>query len=260
MERKQIEKNRNNKNCKISFIEYTKENLKYLYTEIIFSSIFIIFSSTKPILSLNNGAWYVLIWYVISLLLHLAGCCFNANYNIESRAKKKWHNRHGYKNLTDREINNIKNYKKANIELGGWTLLLIKVLVSIFFQFILVTIALKHQFEDCDNYMRNENNFFFGIFMDTFVITVCMGYYSLIIDKIKTVKGLKNKILSVIMLDISDGHFIKKIFCNLIALSLLIYALIYSFNEFSIFMPIIIEGLYVIFLLIPVKDETCTNG
>lgn len=253
-------KNRNNKNCKISFFKYTKENLKYLYKDIIFSSIFIIFSSTKPILSLKNGAWYVLIWYIISLLLLLAGCCFNANYNIECRAKKKWHNRHGYKNLTDGEINKIKNYKKATIELGGWTFLLIKVSVSLFFLILFMAIALKHQFDDYSYYMNNEKSFYFGIFMDTFVITVCIGYYSLIIDKIKTVKGFKNKLLSIIMLDITDGHFLKKIFCNLIALSLLIYALIYSFNEFSIFMPIIIGGLYVIFLLIPVKDETCHNG
>lgn len=254
-----MEKNKNNKNQKIGFIKYSKENLKYLYKDIVLSSSFIFFSSTKPILSLRNGAWYVFIWYIISLLLLLELSCFNANYNIECKVKKKWHKRHGFNNKTKEEKNRIINNKKAKIELGGWTFLIIKLLVSIFFQLFLAAIAIKHQFNDYSNYMNSEKSLFLGIFMDTFVITVCTGYYSLIMDKVKAVKGFRNKILSLNMPDISDGHFLKNIAWNIISLFLLAYALIYSFNEFSVFMPIVMGGLYVIFLLIPIKDEICDN-
>jgi hypothetical protein len=191
-------KTKNSKIRKVGFLEYLKKNLKYLYKDIVLSGIFIILSSTKPVLSLSNGAWYVLLWYIISLFSLLEVCRYNFNYNIECKAKKKWHTRHGYKNQTKEEKSKIINYKKANVELGGWTFLWIKILVSLLFQIIFIVIAIKHQFNDYNNYMNSEKNFFFGVFMDTFVITICTGYYSLIIDNMRVAKGFRGKILSII--------------------------------------------------------------
>lgn len=241
------------KNLKKSFFVYLVESIKVMYKEIVISIFFIISSSSQPIFSVKNGAVWVLLWYIISLFLLLSGCYYNYRYNEEGMRKKRWYRRHGFDDMmTEKQKNEIRWFKKVNIELGGWTFLLIKVSIAFLLEAIMLGVSLMHQFSDYENYMENDQMFFIGVFIDTLVITVASGYYSIIIDVASDVIGFKNKVRAI--LNAFEGNVIKKIFCHLISLALLVYAVVYSFNEFSWYAPFVLGVLYIIFLAMPVKD------
>lgn len=223
--------------------------------DIVISIFFIISSSGEPIFSIKNGAVWVLLWYIISLFLLISSCYFNARYNEKGMQKKKWHRRHGFaETMTEKQKNEIKWFRKANIELGGWMFLMIKVVTALLLEAIMVGISLMHQFSNYENYMENEKMFFVGISIDTLAITVLGGYYSIIIDAASNTSGMKNKVRAI--LNVFEGRLIKKIFYHLISLAILGYAVIYSFNEFSLYAPIMLGVLYIMFLAVPVKAAT----
>ena len=246
------------KKYKKSFFVYLIESMIVMYKEIVISIFFIISSSSQPIFSVKNGAVWVLLWYIISLFLLLSGCYFNYRYNEEGMRKKKWHRRHGFdETMTEKQKNEIKWFKKANIELGGWTFLLIKVSMAILLEAIMLGISLMHQFSNYENYMENEKMFFVGVFIDTLVTTVASGYYSIIIDVASGVIGFKNKVRAI--LNVFEKNLIKNIFYHLISLALLVFVVVYSFNEFSWYTPFVLGVLYIIFLAMPVKDATAVS-
>lgn len=156
--------------------------------------------------------------------------------------------------MTEKQKNEIKWFKKANIELGGWTFLVIKVVIALLLGIIMMGISLMHQFSNYENYMEYEKKFFVAVHIDTLAITVLGGYYSIIIDAASNASGIKNKVCAI--WNVFEGRLIKKIICHLISLAMLEYAVIYSFNEFSIYASIMLGVLYIMFLAIPVKDAT----
>ena len=196
-----------------------------------------------------------MLWYIISFFCLISVCYYNDRYNDESIRKKKYHRRHGFdEKVTEKQKNRIKWFIKADIEQGGWTFLMIKVLTAILLEAVMIGIALMCQFSDFEDYIENERMFFMGVFIDTLVVTIAGGYYSIIIDAASGVKGIKNKVHAI--LNVFEGTLIKKIFWHLVSLVLLGYAVEYSFNEFSWYAPIGLGILYVIFLAIPVKDAS----
>lgn len=250
-----ISKSKTMKNTQKNFLSYLFESMKVMYKDIVISIFFIISSSTTPIFSIKNGAVWVLLWYIISFFLLVSGCYYNYRYNEEGIRKKKWYRRHGFdETMTEKQKNEIKWFKKANIELGGWTFLLIKVSMALLLEAPMIGVSLVHQLSNHENYMENERMFFVGVLIDTLAITVAGGYYSIIIDAASGIVGIKNKIRAI--LNVFEGNLIKKLFYHLISLVFLRYAVIYSFNEFSWYAPFVLGVLYMVFLAVPVKDAT----
>ena len=87
---------------------FLQKNIKYLYKDMLISCIFILLSSTTPVLSLSNSAWFVLLWYVMSvgllLILNWIETCCNVQNKIKRKLLKKYHYR---KNLTSKEKKRI---------------------------------------------------------------------------------------------------------------------------------------------------------
>lgn len=131
---------------------------------------------------------------------------------------------------------------------------MIKISIALLLEALMIGISLIHQSFNYENYMENEKMFFVGVLIDTLAITVAGGYYSVIIDIICNINGIKNKIR--IILNVFEGNLIKRIFWHLISLVLLGYVVVYSFNEFSWYAPFVLGVLYILFLAIPVKDAT----
>ena len=65
--------------------------------------------------------------------------------------------------MTEKQKNEIKWFKKANIELGGWTFLLIKVSMALLLEAPMIGVSLVHQLSNHENYMENERMFFVGV-------------------------------------------------------------------------------------------------
>jgi len=246
---KTIHKNQEN------FIAYLFKSTKVMCKDIVISIFFIISSSSEPIFSIKNGAVWVLLWYIISFLLLILICYFNVMYNEKSKQKKKWHRRHGYdETITEKQKNEIKWFKKANIELGGWTFVAAKLVTALLFMSIISAISVMRQSFNYENYMENEKNFFTGLFFDTLAITVVGAYYSISVDEASKTRGMKNKVYAI--WNLFKGRLITKIFFLLTFLAILVLTVIYSFNEFTLFSPILLGISYVVFSFIPIKDAT----
>lgn len=237
----------------IKFIPFCKKNIKYLYKDMLISCVFILLSSTTPVLSLSNSAWCVLLWYVMSvgllLILNWRQTCCNVQNKIKRKLLKKYHYR---KNLTSKEKKRIVNYKNTKVEFDGWVFVGIKLSVAFMFVPILYLIALILQFTNYSNYMLNQKNFFVNFFMSTLVTTMFVVYYNLIINEVKKNKGVKNRLKSLFIY--TNTSLIKRILGNLLLYLMLLYAFIYSLFSFTI-APLFVGVLYVCTLLIPIKDE-----
>lgn len=192
----------------------------------------------------------MLLWYFISLFFLVSGAFLNHKWNEEGIRKKKWHHRHGFgEEMTDEQKNKIKYFKKADIGLGDWTFLLIKVSTALFFEIAMLGISF---FFECDT--NNEGRLFTGILFDTLAVTVAAGYYNIVLDAASGIAGIKNKIWAI--LNVFEGNLARKVFWHLVSLALLGCAVIYSFNEFTLYAPGVLGISYVIFLAVPIKDTT----
>lgn len=238
----------------IKFIPFCKQNIKYLYKDMLISCVFILLSSTTPVLSLSNSAWCVLLWYVMSvgllLILNWLQTCCNVQNKIKRKCLKKYHYR---KNLTSKEKERIVNYKEEKIEFGGWKFIAMKLFAACVFALIFLPISLGLQFFDFNNYMYEQKNFFVSFFMSTFVTTLFTAYYSIIITEVKEKKGIKNRLKALFIY--TNTSLVKRIFGNLLLYLMLLYAFIYSLFSFTIFAPLFVGVVYVYTLLIPIKDE-----
>lgn len=238
----------------IKFIPFCKKNIKYLYKDMLISCIFILLSSTTPVLSLSNSAWFVLLWYVMSvgllLILNWIETCCNVQNKIKRKLLKKYHYR---KNLTSKEKKRIVNYKNTKVEFGGWTFFAVKFSVACIFVLIFLPISLGLQFFDFNNYVHEQKNFFVSFFMSTFVTTLFTAYYSIIVNEVKEKKGIKNRLKALFIY--ANKSLVKRIFGNLLLYLMLLYAFIYSLFSFTIFAPLFVGVVYVCTLLMPIKDE-----
>lgn len=206
------------------------------------SVLFIVCSTSTPIFSIRNGAVWVLVWYLISFGLMLYSCVSQEEYNKAIKRENHYNKRHN---------KNKKRKKKWIIEIGGWNFTGIKILTASILGIIMMIISYMHQLQNYSKYMENEKNFFNGIWIDTYIITFCVGYYNLIVDVLRNNKGFKCRIEGVFSL---LGKNIGKRILNIITFVIWIAALCYSFNEFSIFgnpEKYIIGFLYIIVLCIP---------
>ena len=222
-----------------------KAYLKGSIRDFAVSVFFIICSTSTPIFSSKNGAIWILVWYLISYVVMLYSCVNQEEYNRAIKRENNYNRRH------NKRKEQIKRKKKWAIEPGGWNFIIIKIATASIFGIIMIIISYIHQLQNYNQYIENEKNFFLGIWFDTYVITVCVGYYNLIVDVIKNNKGVRCKIVGVLNL---LGESVKNRILNIVLFIIWIVALSYSFNEFSIFdSPVnyIIGFLYIIVLAIP---------
>ena len=77
----------------------------------------------------------------------LGGCYYDYCYNEEGIRKKKWYRRHGYdETMTEKQKNEIKWFKKVDIERGGWRFLVLKESTALLLAVVTIGISFIHQF------------------------------------------------------------------------------------------------------------------
>lgn len=216
---------------------YLRRNKK----DLAMSVFFIVCSTSTPIFSSRNGAIWVLGWYLISFVIMLYSCVSQEEYNGAIKRENKYNKKHHYK----------ERKQKWRIETGGWNFTGIKIATASILGIIMIFISCLHQFQNYNQYMKNEKDFFLGIGIDTYIITFCVGYYNLIVDVLSNNKGIKRRMGGILNL---LGKSARKRILNITAFAIWIAALCYSFNEFSLFgnpANYIIGFLYIIVLCIP---------
>lgn len=208
--------------------------------DLIISVFFIICSTSTPIISIKNGAVWVLTWYLISFSLMLCSCVNQEEYNMAVKRENHYNRKH-----------NKNRKQKFKIKINSWTFIWIKMFTALILGFILMMISYSHQLQNYDLYIKNEKNFFIGIWFDTYIVTFSVGFYNLIIDEIKNNQNFKCRLNAIFNL---TGKSIVKRILNISIFVIFVAALYYSFNEFSIFgnpANYIIGFLYIIALCIP---------
>lgn len=233
-----MDKEHTNKTAK-SLSAFFFHDMKKQYKDAFMSMIFIIMSGKEPFFSPHNPAILVLVWYMLAFFVFT----LSSYYKYLDQIRESNEAGKNGQGKTVRKTNPVSN----------WGFLAIKMGFSCLFQMLFMGIALIWQSVDFDGYMMNGRDYFMTIFMDTLVITVVTAYYSIIIDAASKVKGVRNKIKA--MYHVFQLNSIKNFLTHVAAIIFLVIALIYSYNEFSTFCPIIFGVLSVIYLLCPIKDE-----
>lgn len=248
----------------------TKEDKKILFREylnsqswsIIFYVLFIILSSAYPVISWNNGALYVLSWYLISL------CVGDLVYISQKNIRKKAE--HYESELSDPKDKNEKETLETIInefpaERGGWTLLEMQIFVGLFIACILLFICTPMQLIDNVQYSMHFSSFFLGILIDTLLVTIMTAAVYCEIDDVKTIflydkrhkssatGGIKSKRFSIkctIPLIVMFACFIGWVVCSAIfEFNGVVYQLLGEKGQ------MLLGVAYIIFMVTPIIRE-----
>ena len=221
--------------------------LKENKNDLIISFFFIILSTSTPVLSIKNTAIWVLLWYLLSFGYTMHRYVSQEAYNKKIKRENHYNKRHK---------TNKKRKKQWKNDTMEWDFLGIKLLNALLFGVIMLIISQIHQWQNYYSYMKNEKDFFSGIWNDIGMVTICTLYYNIIVDAIrnnKDSKCIKKNILSLF------GTNIWESMITYIFLAFLCVKTLYcSFNEFSIFgnpLNYIWGGIYILVLVKPFKNK-----
>ena len=210
--------------------EHFKEFVSKQKYDFIASYIFIILSSCKPILSLQNGAIWVGMWYTASILLSWYMHINQWEYNIGVKKSVKFARRHV--NCT------VQKGYKFTAEIGGWNLVAAQYLSAIVLTIPLMFFAFGCQMNNYDIYMNNYRDFCTSLFFDTYVLVFFTIYYRgcwydiiessdwkksmnnlLSLFGVSKIKNAVVHILSIVMVIVAFTHYFTNEFAGLFGIN-----------------------------------------
>lgn len=227
-----------------------KEFFKEQKKDFLVSYLFIFMSSSVPVISIMNGAFWVFLWYTFSIVIALYAYISQSECNKGVKRAKHYMKKHGYTVKT-----NIP--KRFSNEIGGFSFVFMQFGVAMLFGVILCCFATVYQFYDYSEYMKEYKQLCLGIFVDTYVVTFC-NVYRMIISDLLLVPGWKQKIDKLLHV-FCNGSVLKTIVSHVCAILIVLVALRYFFtNEFSgLFGPTlrkVIGTIYIVYMFKDLKD------
>lgn len=184
-----------------------KDYIKSEWKNFLISYIFILLSSSKPFLSITNGAIFVFIWYTLSILLAIVAYVSQNDYMYSKKRAVKYSKKH--------TNTNVEKGSYFSPEIGGWNFIAMQLLIAVLFYCVTIPISFYLQFKNFDTYQANYRNFFIGVFADTYIVVFFTGILQCLVDfvydcsnhrvnikttfKIKTFKDLISCISSIVI-------------------------------------------------------------
>lgn len=217
--------------------------------DILISYIFILMSSSKVFFSFRNGALWVLVWYICSLLLSCYTYVNQIEYNVGRKRAKHYSKKHP----------NCIMQKSVGFspEIGGWTLLGSQFLCALPLTIGLGMFAFIYQNFYYETYMMEYKDFCIGLALDTYVLVFFLIYFTGFWSEMRHIHGAKNKVKAFLVA--FPGSKCKNIVVHLAAVIICVFALRhYLLNEFSgLFNGVarnVIGIVYILYMILP-KEE-----
>lgn len=223
--------------------ELKKNYIRYEWKNILVSYIFIVLSSSRPVISSKNGAIFVAAWYSLVILLSVEGYVNQCDYMSRNKKLKKYFKKH-----KEEKIEKLRNFYP---EIGGWHLIGMQMLGASLVYIVALPISLYLQFKNLTIYKDVYVNLFVGILADTYIIAFYNIILQIFIEFIYDCVDNRTTIKKTVM-----KATLKNVICFVAMIIILVMAFAYYFNnEFAgLFGDIsrrVVGIIYILFILLP---------
>lgn len=227
------------RSLKEKFREYINKEWRY----IILSYIFIILSSSLPIISWRNGSIYVIVWFTISNILTLLNYLWQCD-RVHRRNKASHYKKRHKKIHVDMGVN-------VKAEIDTWDIIGIQFSVACLFAAVLILLS-SFQFADYKKYIEEYKDLYWGIVTDTYIVVVFSIAFQLFVEHVCNLIENKRKSINF-HISIEAKEVLRFIIGAFFAFVALIY---YFNNEFAglvgnITVRRVLGGLYILFMTYP---------